>query len=479
MSDASRTIVIYGGGFAGHLAAAACAAGLGERTRIILITSQQAEASDFLYGNITAPSAYDFFRSVGLDEPTLMLQTRSTFSFGTMFENWPSPSSSWMQTYHLPLPVIQGVPFQQYLTARGEPLEPYLVSAQAARSGAFAHPPRDPNHPLSRAEYGYQFSVSELSKTLSERNSTSPIEVISAEVQSVQVQGDTIESILLDTGHEIEASFYIDCSGQKRRLIQELGAAFQTDRKLRASRTAEKMEQTGAPYRSLTATENGWQASTPLQGGCETLSIEHFDASNDAGKLYQDMFVGKLDRAWVGNCVAIGHSAWCVEPLTAAPMMLLQRDIERVLELIPVSDACRMEAREFNRRFEDDIAHANAFQRAMFEVERLPQAPYWQEATLVPAGDNLQRKLAQFKSRGIFVRFDLEPYNEEDWAILYNGMGLKPGRFDRQIDGVDKANVERQLSGLKHAVAQVVSKMPPHHLYIANLKQYLEKQKNA
>lgn len=407
----------------------------------------------------------------------MMQRTRSAFSLGTRFANWPTKVPSWMQTYHLPLPVLLGVPFQQFLSARDDALEPYLISAQAALKGVFAHPPQDQRHPLSRSEYGYQFSVAELRELLKEMNGQKDIEFVSSDLRDVQVQDGDIEKLVLDDGREVEADLFVDCSGDARGLIGALDVSFDARRNLAAALTTSDVPQLGPPHRSLMATDHGWSASTPLQGRVDTLSIAHpNDRSETAAVEFQ---TGKLAQAWRGNCVAIGHAAWGLEPLTPAPMILLQRDIERALDLIPVTKNCRMEAQEYNRRFEDDFVHASIFQRALFSVEDVPETEYWQAATSEPMDGKLQRKLTQFKSRGLIVRYDLEPFNEEDWAILLNGMGVKPERYDLQVDGIEEATISGQLDGLQRAIAQVISKMPPHHIYMTNMKRYLEKQRHG
>ncbi len=479
MTDPSRTIVIYGGGFAAHLVTAACARSLGGAARLILIAPDEGGRDDVLYGNASAPTAYDFFRSVGLDEPTLMMQTGSAFSYGTRFTDWPGAPSSWMQAYHLPLPVLFGVPFQHFLTAEKEKLEPYLVSAQAALRGVFAHPPEEPKNPLSRAEYGYQFSISDLTQALIRLNDQREVTILETSVREVHTSGGQIASLELEDGQQVEADLFVDCSGADRRLIRALDVAFHVERTLCAAQETQSAGQLGPPHRTIAATQHGWSASTPLQTSVETLTITHPDSASAERGAAHTFETGTLERAWTGNCVAVGHAAWGMEPLTAAPIILLQRDVERLLDLIPLSRESTVEAREYNRRFEDDLAHANAFQRALFATDALPSTPYWQAAAAVPPGEKLERKLAQFRSRGIFVRFDLEPFNEEDWAILHNGMGLTPERYDRQVDSVEADALARQLTGIKQAVAQIVSKMPPHHVYMSNMKRYLEKQKHG
>lgn len=479
MSSTPITLAIYGDGFAAQTTAAACAAQLGQAARIVLIEPGRDPVDDLFYGDVSAPTAYDFFRTIGLDEQTLVSHSRTTFSYGTRFEDWPGVSKAWVQSYHLPLPVLSGVTLQHLLTARNEALDPYLVSSQAAQRGVFAHPPSDPGSPLSRAEYGYHFAVSDLTRLLRAFNANQPIKHMRGEIDQVAIQEGDISSLTLKDGSVVEADLYIDCSGAGGRLVRDVGAQFTSGRSLSAMQTFDPVDQIDGACRVIASDRQGWRSQTPLQGGIKSLKIR---AASDPERDQSDEIVatlGHLDVAWRGNCVAIGHAAWMLEPLTPAPMMLLQRDVERLLELVPVSSDSAVEAREFNRRFIDDVAHVTAFHRAMFETSEMPSSRYWQEAIAEPVSQKLERKLTQFKNRGVFVRYDLEPFNEEDWAILYSGMGIRPQRYDRRADALDKAETERQLSGLKSAIAQLVGKMPPQHIYMVNLKRYLEKQKHG
>ena len=483
MSSNPRTIVIYGSGLAAQLTAAAWASQMSETDRVRLISPNADQASDLFYGSCTAPSGYEFFRAIGLDEPVLMSQTEATFSFGTEYKNWPGVANSWVQCFHLPLPLISGVPLQHFLTARGLPLEPYLVSAQAALSGRFAHPPNDPKSPLSRAEYGYHFSVSEISKLLVKMNAARSVETLQEAIKSVHVDANKISCLELASGEKIKADLFVDCSGTGRLLVGALDTKFQSLRRLQARLLSEPVDQTAAPCRSLSALTDGWRSVTPLQSRIETVTICQPNPQNldtdTLDELVVEADMGFRDRPWRGNCVAIGHAAWMLEPLTTAPMMMLQRDIERLLDLIPVAEDFRVEEREYNRRYLNDLEHISAFQRAFFEIETPPQSGYWKDATGQPVPEKLRRKLTQFESRGILARYDLEPFNEEDWMILHNGMGLKPRRYDRQVDGIAAEDIDRQLASLAGGVAQLIPKMPPHHIYMTNLKRYLEKQKHG
>src|SRR5690349_3638841 len=151
-------IVVCGGGLAAHLAAAALARQLPRSIQVVWVKSGDARDADLFYGSVSGPGAYAFNLAAGVSEPRLVLDTDTAFSWGTRFDDWGAAHHSWVQCFHLPFPVVGGVPYHQHLLRLGiGDLEPLLLPAVAARLGVFAHPPENGSGPLSRAEYGYQF----------------------------------------------------------------------------------------------------------------------------------------------------------------------------------------------------------------------------------------------------------------------------------------------------------------------------------
>jgi tryptophan halogenase len=183
--------------------------------------------------------------------------------------------------------------------------------------------------------------------------------------------------------------------------------------------------------------------------------------------------LGHRAGAWSGNCIAIGHAAAVFEPVTAAPLLTLQLDIERLLSLIPVSGDFSFECREYNRRFAEDALHIALFHQALFATETAFESGYWRQACGAPMSEKLKRKIDQFESRGILVEYDLEPFNEQDWIILHYGMKRRPARYDRLADAVDAAVMDSQISAMQSAVLQMAKKLPAHTIYLTNLLKYL------
>jgi tryptophan halogenase len=257
-----------------------------------------------------------------------------------------------------------------------------------------------------------------------------------------------------------------------------------TARKVRALASIRpNNSQLGAPCRALTGHRFGWQAESPLRAATARLTICVVDSEKEAiathGTTPMATFtvdLGKRSHAWIGNCVAIGPAAGCIEPLTHAPMVLLQRDIERLASLIPCSSDMTMECREYNRQHAEDFLHAELFQQALFIDQGLSTDSYWSASSNAPVHEKLKQKLSLFESHGQLVTYDLEPFNPEDWVIMHYGLGRTPARYDRVADRPPEQEVHQYLETIRSDIEKLVMSMPPHDDYMNGITRYLRQQ---
>jgi len=235
--------------------------------------------------------------------------------------------------------------------------------------------------------------------------------------------------------------------------------------------------------RELHGKEYGWQSTTHLQATKSLLTVFHPDdkqlsKSDQYGDLLSEFKIdlGHRDNSWTSNCVAVGHSSSVVEPLTPAPLMLLQLDIQRLMGLTPVSIDMSVEEKEFNRLARLDFDHSQLFTSAFFETADNPDTNYWRAARALKPSDKLARKISQFESRGFLTAFDFEPFNEQDWTILHFGMNRSIDRIDPFLDNIADAPIRERLDQLELAIKQIVGKMPPHQRYLDKFLNYLERK---
>lgn len=490
MSDPRvKTIAVLGAGFSGAMCAAALSARLPKDVEIYLIDVPRADETDVFFGTMTSPSTYDFLLKLGLTEPDILPQSNTAFSLGTHYVAWGPEQKSWTQLFHRPPPIIEGVQFQHYLN-RIEPSYPqlaslslYLMTAHAARRGVFAHPPNDRQSPLSNMEYGYQFLPSQWRELFLHTTARHGVEMAQTEVPNIKADRASIGTIHLSSGLVLKADLYVDCLGQDQNILKSPrkdGMA----RKLRALESIKPTADLGPVTRKLSGASYGWQSETPLQDGQHRLTLYHPSSEADALAAHGggegdsvEISVEFAATPWQGNVVTIGHGAAALEPLTAAPVTLLQRDIERLIELIPVSLDMQLEAREYNRRFAYDYKHAAMFQRAFFGIDAAPSdTPYWKAARSEEPSEKFIHKIRQFESRGITVQYDLEPFDSLDWLQLHTGLGRRPQRYDPLANRVAERDLIGTLQQMRSANETMASKMPPHHIYMTGLLKYLRKK---
>jgi tryptophan halogenase len=484
-------IAVCGAGLAGYMTAAALSRHLPDSIRVTLLVIDDRPAADLFYGSVTAPSAYDFNLSMGVAEPRVVVDSTTAFSFGTWYRDWGGARRSWVQGFQLPLPIPNGVLFHQYIVGGAKSdLEPFLVSAEAAKRGAFAHPPQTPGHPLARAEYGYQLDPASYAELFAAVLRDSRVRIVKAGIAEVECRAGEITCLRLSGGEPVKADLYVDATGPDAVLLsrlggkhlgaRRLGAEGSGGRRLGAVLSHQASGVLGPAVRTLSGHGFGWQSHTPLQGAVARLTVFAEDneeqalaAHGGAPDLGATAAFAAQDAAWIGNCAAVGQAAATIEPLTPAPIMLLQADIERLISLIPLSRDMAMESREYNRQFTANYRHAEMFRRALFATAPLDGSAYWQAEAAAPADAGLERKIAQFLSRGVLASYDLEPFTAEDWTILHFGMGRRPSRHDRLADQASRAEVEAYLAGLRRDIAAAAASLPAHDDYMTNLKRYL------
>lgn len=459
------TIAVVGNGFAATQCVMSLRQQLPESVEIVYVRTKKTVHSDILYGSISSPSAYQFNLQMGINEPELLLNTNTSFSFGSRYVDWGKSKLDWMQCFHLPFHAEAGVFLHHYMTRHNLDISDYLISVQAAKRGRFAHPPQDkPQSALARAEYGYHFDSQQWTTLFNQKLNKQNIRIVNEDIANVNIEQGNIKSISTFSNLQINANMYIDCTGSEAVLLSKLEGNIEHKRSVDAKLTSVNNEQTGPAYRQVTGFNNGWQSLTPLRQCNMMLRLRDLP-NTDVVDQQQTFHLGKRPRAWSGNCVGIGHAAYIIEPLTPAPYMLLIKDINRLLELVPLADNHVMERNEYNLRLQDDIEHTQLFHDAM----------YLEQSGISSCNNvKLERKITQFCHRGVIASYDLEPFNDEDWVILHWGMGRIPSYYDKLTEQVPVSEMSAKLAKMKQGIAHLASQMPPHGVYLQNFLNYLK-----
>ena len=285
-------------------------------------------------------------RRFGIDEFEFLRETGATIKYGIRHKDWRRVGVTYdgpIDDPHLVCQTPQGVTsswINQYCVAAGRSVtEPHLFSYLLDRKKAPYVSVDGRMVPVGPFHYAFHFDQSLVGKYL--RSKAEGIALIDAQVTGTRRNGETgdIEALVLDTGAECAVDFVIDCTGFRRALIgAEMGADWVSYADSLPVNRAMPFWLDVAPGEELNpftlawAREAGWMWSIPTQEryGCgyvysdRHLTPEAAQAEIEAalGRKIEPrndirINAGRLDRSWIGNCLAVGLAQSFLEPLEA------------------------------------------------------------------------------------------------------------------------------------------------------------------
>ena len=339
-------IVVVGGGTAGWLAAlmlhdAGRRAGLDLRVTVV----ESSKIPTIGVGEGTTAVFRQMLKHFGFDEFEFLRETEATIKFGIRHQGWRRLDHSYDGPIDDPHLVVSGLAPQSFLdiaaVADGRPVAQAHLFAHLLdqHKSPFARKADGRLLPLGPFHHAYHFDQALAGRYLRKK-------AVGVAMRDAQVLGarrhasnGDIEAVVLDDGSEIAGDFFVDCSGFRRGLIgKEMAAGWVSyaDR-LPVNRAMPfwvdlAPGQEIPPYTLARALDAGWLWTIPTQTrfGCgyvysyqfhtpETAQAEVEAALGHPIEPRNDLRfdVGRLDRAWIGNCLALGLASSFLEPLEA------------------------------------------------------------------------------------------------------------------------------------------------------------------
>ena len=339
-----RKVVIVGGGTAGWMAAAALSKIMGEihDLRIELIESD--EIGTVGVGEATIPQILLFNNLLDIDEHDFVRATNATYKLGIEFVDWTRLGHRYVHPFGFYGIDMKGIEFHHHwLKGRSlgdpTPLDAYSLAIAAGLQGRFDHPRRDqPNSPLSKIAYAFQFDASLYARYLRRLSEAAGVVRTEGRIVDVAQDGETgfVEAVILQSGARIEGDLFIDCSGFRGLLIEQtLKSGFDDWSKWlpcdRAFAVPCELGGDHLPLTRSTARPAGWQWRIPLQhriGNGYVYSSAHVSDDEAAASLLANLDgppladprplrfkAGHRRKPWIKNVVSLGLAAGFLEPL--------------------------------------------------------------------------------------------------------------------------------------------------------------------
>jgi tryptophan halogenase len=437
------------------------------------------------------PALAGFHYRIGLEEQLLFSACKALPVAGQRFSNWSGPAPPFIHGYDRPSPPRAGLGFTQlWVKGRQKGLrtefENFSLGAMAARAGRVPVPKEDAE--LS-STFGYHMDAGAYSALLRHFATRGGVEPKASAIGDVEIDGDRIIAVVLADGERVEADLFVDASGPQAVLIGRLpGAEFESwrewlpcDRILAASG---KALQPYPAFSQISAFRQGWIGLFPLQD--RTAVVAAYDSRQISDQAMLDdlaalanlpisgeavvsnLTQGIRQRTWVGNCVAVGGSAFSLEPLDAVQLHTAHNCISHLMSLFPVEAGTFREAELYDRIIRRVAINLRDFQAAHYKLNRRFDAPLWDRCRDAVVPETLQRKLDVFAARGRVPLYDDETFQEDAWEALLIGHGLMPRSYDPRVDAIPEQEHIVQVQQRMQDIASLVQAMPAVDDFVAS-----------
>jgi len=448
------------------------------------------------------PALAGFHRRIGLEEQLLFSACQALPVAGQRFSNWSGAAPPFIHGYDRAPPPAAGLGFTHlWIKGRQKGLrtefENFSLGAMAARANRVPVPTEGAD---LHSSFGYNIDACAYSALLRHFATRGGLESKAATIADVEVEADRIAAIILADGERIEADLFVDASGPQAVLIDRMpGAEFESWRKwLPCDRMLVVSGEQLRPYPAfsqISAFRQGWVGLFPLQD--RTAIVAAYDSRQISDKemldrlpviaklpINGDAVVSSLNqgirkRTWVGNCVAVGESAFSLEPIDAVQLHIAHNCISPLMTLFPVDADAFCEAELYNRIIRRVAINLRDFQAAHYKLNRRFDEPLWDRCRDAAVPETLQRKLDVFAARGRVPLYDDETFQEDGWESLFIGHGLMPQSYDPRVDATPEQEHIAQVQGRLQDIIGLVEAMPSVDDFIARTEHQRQAEAGA
>ena len=488
-ADATRRVVIVGGGTAGWMAAAAISRVLGELPGLTIELVESEAIGTVGVGEATIPQIVLFNKMLGIDEAEFMRETRATYKLGIEFVDWLRPQHRYVHPFGSYGLDMKGIEFHHFwLKGRSlgdpTPLDAYSLAIVAGMQGRFAHPrPDQPGSPLSKLGYAFQFDAGLYARFLRRLAEANGVRRTEGRIVMVERDADRghVAAVVLESGARVAGDLFIDCSGFRGLLIEgEMQAGFEDwSHWLPCDRAVAVPCANGGDRRPLTrstARAAGWQWRIPLQhriGNGYVYAAAHLSddeaaatllANLDGAPLADPRFLrftaGHRRRAWVGNVVALGLAGGFLEPLESTSIHLVQSAIARLLTYWPTRNFDQLEIDRFNTAHVADYLDIRDFLVLHYKATERRDSAFWNYCRTLAPPPGLADKLAVFAANGRVFREGAELFTETSWLSVMVGQGAVAGGYHPAADLLSDAETLSRLDHIRRVVADTATLLP-------------------
>jgi hypothetical protein len=511
-----NSVIIVGGGTAGWMSATYLKAAFGDRVAVTVVESAQIPTIGV--GEATFSTIRHFFSYLELDERDWMPSCSASYKLGIRFQNWRGDGGHFYHPFER-LRVADGFTLADWdLALRGGSgqfdrncfITPWLCEANSSPrllgGGLFTSRVDGPLGRSTLAEqhdqfpYAYHFDAALLARFLTGRGIERGVRHVLDDVVSVgQDETGLITHVTTKNHGDLCGDLFIDCTGFRGLLLsQTLKEPFVSFQDVLPNNRAVALrvpyDDTEArarmrPYTTATAVDAGWIWTIPLFGrqGTGYVYSDQFCTPEDAERTLREfaapdrddleanhirMRIGRSERSWVANCVAIGLASAFVEPLESTGIFFIQHGIEQLVKHFPDERREPRLAKSYNDRVADVVDGVKEFLVLHYRATDRADTPYWKEAKVRQIPDGLAARLEVAEAHlldesTVYPRYHgFEPYS---WNTMLLGLGRGPAKARPALQHMDPSRARAQFAQLRADARQLTEALPTCYQYLATL----------
>ncbi len=501
-------ITVAGSGLAAWMAAMALARVLGPaagRVKVIATGDGEDLLAPFGAADSSLPTGGPLHPAIEIDERQWLQSAGASFTLGIALSGWNGAGSAWFHPFSAIGASLGPVPFHHAVlklrrSGADLRLSNFALAALAAQAGRFARPDPDPASVESTCRYGLQVDGSRLAALYRAEAEGLGVEVFAGHLERVEIAADgSVAALHTRDGSRHGADLFVDCTGAEARVANAMPASkwlgwadsLPCDRAISARITTKVAP---LPYTQADAHKGGWLRSVRL---ADSLALTHLHDSRvvpedvavralreSAGRRLQDLHahylrLGRRERIWHRNCVALGPAAALIDPVGVSNLQLLRLGLHYLLQLLPgapivhganEANEAHTEAGEYNRRFGACLDNARDFAAAHYRLNGRSGEAFWDACRAAPLPAALDYRLRLYASRGRIALYDEEPLDEASWINLFDEQGIRPHSYTPIADGLSDAQIDAHAQRVRGIMLAAVGRMPGHGEYLARLK---------
>jgi len=505
-------VVIVGGGTAGWMCATYLKKAFGDRISVTVVES--AAVGTIGVGEATFSTVRHFFEFLELDERDWMPACSGSYKLAIRFDNWRGDGGHFYHPFERPRS-CDGFSLAEWNRHLGDESQsfdrrcfvmPYICDAQRSPrllgGGLFAAEGMNGNDIQAqlRAQfpYAYHFDAALLGQFLARFGVERGINRIIDDVVSVeQDEQGWISHIVTREHGEVAADLFIDCTGFRGLLLsqalKEPFISFQDvlpNNRAVALRVPQDLERDGInPFTTATAMDSGWIWTIPLFGrnGTGYVYSDQFCTPEEAERTLREfaapgqddlpanhirMRIGRSERSWVGNCVAIGLASAFVEPLESTGIFFIQHGIEQLVKHFPSERRDQALVDTYNQKVARVVDGVKEFLSLHYRASARNDTPYWRETKIRKIPDGLAERL-QIASAQMLDETSVYPYyhgfEAYSWNIMLLGLGWPPRRPRPALALLDPKSAIEEFRRVREDADRWVATLPSCFEYLQSI----------